>query len=124
MQLIWEARYHNFSAWLRNSRIRSSTSKTVSYPKSANCPPKVKSFLVDICDWHRSCYFRAYPDVVVHSGAEATAKIRAIERDTASYPWDKLQYAADLSGIYFDDRLFEVLSLDFPHHPDTTEYLK
>lgn len=77
----------------------------------------VYSFLVDICDWHRTCFYRDYPEVVVHSGAAAAEKIRMIESAPASYPWDRMKDVADLSGDYFVDRFEEVMRSDFPCKP-------
>ena len=83
----------------------------------------VCSYLVDICGWHRSCYFRSHPEVVVRSGAEAAERLRALDAGPGTYPWDGLAEAADLSGIGFQDRFRSVLAEDFPCHSAQTSQL-
>jgi len=84
----------------------------------------VNSFLVDICPWHRTCFYRDYPEVVVHSGVQAAEKVRLIESGALSYPWDGMKGVADLSGHYFVDRFKEVLRSDFPYNPQQSKFLQ
>ncbi|MBO21031.1 MAG: hypothetical protein CMM26_01435 [Rhodospirillaceae bacterium] len=81
----------------------------------------VRSFLVDVCSWHRTCFYRDYPEVVVNGGPEAAEKVRLIDSGALGYPWEEMKDVADLSGQHFVDRFKEVLRSDFPCNPQQSD---
>ena len=81
----------------------------------------VRSFLVDVCSWHRTCFYRDYPEVVVNGGLEAAEKVRLIDSGALGYPWEEMKDVADLSGQHFVDRFKEVLRSDFPCNPQQSD---
>lgn len=70
----------------------------------------VQCFLADVCPWHVTSYFRRFDEVIVRSGEEAVEKIQALENGTLLYPWDKLSEVTDLTGVFFGDRVKQLLS--------------
>ena len=73
----------------------------------------VQCFLADVCPWHVTSYFRQFDEVIVRSGEEAIEKIQALESGTRSYPWEKLTEVTDLTGVFFGDRVKQLLSPGF-----------
>lgn len=70
----------------------------------------VQCFVADVCLWHASSYFRRFDEIIVRSGEEAIQKIQALESGKLSYPWDKLSRVTDLTGVFFGDRVKQILS--------------
>ena len=58
----------------------------------------MKTFVLDLLPRDRPFYYRDFPGICVRSADEAAARIRAIDRHEACYPWDQLDQLVDLSG--------------------------
>ena len=71
----------------------------------------VPSFMIDVLDFHRTCFYRDFPDLCVASADRAIERIRAIESGTWRYPRETFDGVIDLSGRVALDVIREGMGL-------------
>ena len=71
----------------------------------------VPSFMIDVLEFHRTCFYRDFPDLCISSASQAIERIRAMESGDWHYPRETYDGLIDLSGRVALDVIREDLGL-------------